>query len=373
MQRIESDDLMQPMDRAAIRSRRSGIALALALALAAVLSSQMIERGGLLGERLALSPVLCAILLGALWRNTVGLDSRWLPGLDWVMRALLRAGIALVGLRLVWDSAGSTLLIALPVVIACILTAIVTSILVCRMFRLSQPLSLLLAAGTAVCGCTAVAALAPATRAQPAETSVALGCVVIVGCAGMVCYPWLAHLVFQGDAQAAGIFLGTAIHDTSQVLGAAVMYAQQFDAEQAAPVAALTKLIRNLSLLLLVPLFAVMSHTSAGDATGDTASRRALVLPGFLIWFVALAVARTLGDASFAQSSFAKLWSQLIGIGLTASELLLVCGMTAIGLSVSFKELHRLGVFATLAALIVALAVAACSLGMTVAMQHLQP
>jgi uncharacterized integral membrane protein (TIGR00698 family) len=302
----------------------------------------------------------------------MGLNSQWLPGLDWVMHTLLRTGIALVGLRLTWDGAGATVFIALPVVVACILTALGTSIVICRALGVSQPLSMLLAAGTAVCGCTAVVALTPITRAQPAETSIALGCVVIVGSMGMLSYPWLAHFIFGDDARAAGIFLGTAIHDTSQVIGAAMLYAQQFGLEQTAPVAALTKLLRNLSLLLLVPLFALMSRAAASDTATATQPSRAHVLPGFLIGFLVLAMTRTLGDAAFSDSSVSGLWSGAIALALTCSELLLVCGMTAVGLSVSIKELHRLGAAPAVAACVVALAVAMCSLVLTMTMQQLR-
>jgi len=67
---------------------------------------------------------------------------------------------------------------------------------------------------------------------------------------------------------------------------------------------------------------------------------------------------------------FAAAWSQIVAVGLGASDLFLVCGMTAIGLSVSLADLRGVGSKALLAALIVAVSVCACSLGMTLAMQH---
>ena len=69
--------------------------------------------------------------------------------------------------------------------------------------------------------------------------------------------------------------------------------------------------------------------------------------------------------------TFAAAWSQIVAIGLGASDLFLVCGMTAIGLSVSLADLRGVGSKALLAALIVAVSVCACSLGMTLAMQRL--
>jgi len=89
----------------------------------------------------------------------------------------------------------------------------------------------------------------------------------------MLLYPWLADLVFHGNARAAGVFLGTSIHDTSQVIGAALIYAQQFGVPDAVPVAGFTKLLRNLSMLALIPL-AAWSAERADDRDSRPAGAR---------------------------------------------------------------------------------------------------
>jgi uncharacterized membrane protein YadS len=191
---------------------------------------------------------------------------------------------------------------------------------------------------------------------------VALTCVVVLGSAGMLFYPWLADALFRGNHAAAGMFLGTAIHDTSQVMGAAMIYAQQFAAPDAVPIAGFTKLLRNLSMLVLIPL-AAMSTRSAATGT-DVATEIPLrkALPGFLVAFVLLAMLRTAGDALFTGTSAAQSWSAVISTALAASDLLLVCGMTAIGLGVSLREVRTLGWRAFLTAAAVALAVCCASL-----------
>jgi uncharacterized membrane protein YadS len=79
---------------------------------------------------------------------------------------------------------------------------------------------------------------------------------------------------------------------------------------------------------------------------------------------------RTGGDAMFAGGEFASAWSQIIAVGVGASDLFLVCGMTAIGLSVSLADLRGVGSKALMAALIVAATVCGCSLLMTLLMQR---
>lgn len=347
---------------AAWRAAANGILLAIALAAVAEVASRAFRDWLNPDGPSPVSPVLCAVLLGVAWRNTVGLRPGFLPGLQWITNNLLRLGIALVGLRLSLSGLASTATVALPVVLACITTAVVVSVAVGKLLGLSQPLCLLLAAGTAVCGCTAICAVTPVVKAQAVDTGLALTCVVVLGCTGMLLYPWLAHTIFGSATSAAGVFLGTSIHDTSQVMGASLIYAQQFNASDAVAVAGFTKLLRNLSLLILVPLFAMWTGNAGG---GQTKLTRAQVLPLFLISFVLLAVLRTAGDGFTAGTSMAHAWSQVVSLGVSASDMFLVCGMTAVGLNVSLADLRGVGSRALAAALMVAASVCACSLALT--------
>lgn len=348
------------------RTLANGALLAIALASVAFFASWAVRDWLNPNGPSPVSPVLCAVLLGVVWRNTIGLSAGFVPGLQWITNNLLRLGIALVGLRLSLSGLASTASMALPVVVGCITTAIVVSLAVGKAFGLSQQLRLLLAAGTAVCGCTAICAVTPVVKARAVESGLALTCVVVLGCTGMLLYPWLAHTVFGNATHAAGVFLGTSIHDTSQVMGASLIYAQQFDASDAVPVAGFTKLLRNLSLLILVPLFAMWTGNSGGT---DAKVKRSQVLPAFLIFFVLLALLRTAGDSVTAGTAMSQGWTQLITVGLGASDLFLVCGMTAVGLNVSLADLRGIGSRALGAALIVAFAVCACSLTLTYVVQ----
>ena len=363
-----------------------GLAVAILLALLAQALATRLAHGSTALPPMPLSPIMVAVLVGLLWRNTLGVTDRVLPGLQWITHSLLRVGIALVGLRLALHGIGALVLTALPVVLGCITVAITVALLVGR--RLSPPLRILLAAGTAICGCTAVVALSPVVRARPLETGLALTCVVVLGATGMLLYPWLAQALFHSNVQAAGIFLGTAIHDTSQVVGASLIYAQQFAAPDVVPIAGFTKLLRNLSMLVLIPLAAAwIRHQGEQLAEEESGAPRALpqgtglqrsqVLPTFLIWFLALALARNLGDhllaAEPAHSSLAwsHAWAQSLSLAATLSDLFLVCGMTAVGLSVALPDLRQIGTRALAMAVIVALSVAVTSLTLTYALMRL--
>jgi uncharacterized integral membrane protein (TIGR00698 family) len=348
----------------------AGIVLSLALAGTAKLGAAVASELGP-GQSIPVSAIVLAVLLGIVFRNTFGLSSRFEPGVQLVAQRVLRVGIALVGLRLTLAGMAAVGPVAIAVAVACLLTALATATLVGRLLGLPRAFSQLLALGTAVCGCTAVAAAAPVLRARPADTGVALTCVVVLGSVGMLFYPWLADAFFHGHPAAAGMFLGTAIHDTSQVMGAAMIYAQQFAVPDAVPVAGFTKLLRNLSMLVLIPLAAMSMRGRGSVAEGATAVPLRKALPGFLVAFVLLAMLRTAGDAVFTDTAAAAAWANVITAGLATSDLLLVCGMTAIGLGVSLREVRTLGWRAFLAAAIVALAVVCASVLAVSRLTHL--
>jgi uncharacterized integral membrane protein (TIGR00698 family) len=361
---------------ASLRQAAPGIAVAVALALVARAIADALAHGAAGLPKLPLSPVMCAVVLGMLWRNTLGVPGWATNGLKWAMHQLLRTGIALVGLRLTLSGASSIALTALPVALTCLTVALLAGWGLARLFGVGPRLGALLAIGTAVCGCTAVVAMSPVIKARHAETAFAVTCVVLFGCAAMLCYPWVAGHFFAASPVHAGIFLGTAIHDTSQVIGAALMYSQQAQAPAALAAASVAKLLRNLSIAVLVPLAAWLArrHEARGGAD-DTAvethhglAPHPQLVPMFVVAFLAFIVVRTAGDTLLGEGS--ALWQAVVHTGYTASDLFLTCGMTAVGLSVSFADMWRIGWRPLAAGLVVASLVGACSLTLTLTLLH---
>jgi len=353
-----------------------GVLIAVALALLARGMADALAQGALGLPRFPLSPVMCAVVLGMLWRNTLGVPAWAGQGLKWAMHQLLRCGIALVGLRLTLLGATAIAATALPVALTCLLFALGTGLALARLLNVPRRLGLLLAIGTAVCGATAVVAMSPVIRARHAETAFAVTCVVLFGCGAMLCYPWVAGHFFAAAPRHAGIFLGTAIHDTSQVVGAALMYSQQAHQPEALAAASVAKLLRNLSIALLIPVAAWLTQRhdarTPAEASGPDAaeapqaaglSGHVRLVPMFVLGFVACIIVRTAGDTLLPAGS--ALWPALIHTGYTTSDLFLTCGMTAVGLSVSFTDMWRIGWRPLAAGFAVATLVGGCSLALT--------
>ena len=142
-----------------------------------------------------------------------------------------------------------------------VLAAIATGLLFVTWFnsKLGLPprLGTLIAAGTSICGVTAIVSTAPAIEADEREVAYAVANVVAFGLFGMLAYPYLAHALL-GSSETIGLFLGTAVHDTSQVVGAALTYKQVYGDDVVLRVATVTKLTRNIFLAAVIPLLTWM-------------------------------------------------------------------------------------------------------------------
>ncbi|MEX2149635.1 MAG: putative sulfate exporter family transporter [Steroidobacteraceae bacterium] len=332
-----------------------GLAFAVALALAAKLLYYATGS--------AVSPVLCAIVLGILWRNTAGIGGWAEPGLEFAGRTLLRIGIALIGLRLTLLVLADVSVAALPVVLASVTAALVAALGLGRLLGVGNGMRTLLAVGTAICGCTAIIAVAPSINARKAEIGIALTCVVVFGSIAMMAYPWLAAAVFGYEALPVGMFLGASIHDTSQVVGASLIYAEHYGVPDTVAIAGLTKFLRTLGLLVLVPAAGWWAaRGAAASVTGATHGIARRAVPAFVLFFVGFVILRTIGDYYAADGMPA--WQALLELAQVTSEWLLLIGMAAVGLGVTFSHLREAGWRPIALSFLAALATGATALGM---------
>ena len=319
----------------------------------------LLERAGRLAPGLALTagiaalasaaplgPILLAILLGLALRNAIGLPPAYLAGVRLAAGPILRVGVALLGIRLSLRTLAGLGLAAVPVVVSCIAAALLLAACMTRAFGLPRRLGLLVAVGTAICGNTAIAAVAPVIGADEDETSYAVGTITLFGLIALCIHPFVARALFDGDARLAGVFLGTAIHDTAQVAGAGLFYAQHYGAPVALDTATLTKLVRNLFMVAVIPLIALLHRGPGPRARATSLWPLHRLLPAFVAGFVALTLVRTLGDRAVEGSGGfldSASWTAAVRLASAASTACLAVAMAAIGLSTRLDRLRRLG------------------------------
>ena len=341
-----------------------GLALALLLALMGRELASWIGTSVLGFESSPVSPILVAILVGLLIRNTIGLPAIYELGLQLCLKRILRIGVALLGIRLSLASAGSIGLSALPIIVVCIATALLLVDWAGRMFGLPRRLALLIGVGTAICGNTAIVATGPVIGASEDEMSYAVGTITVFGLLALISYPFLAHGLFDGENLHAGLFLGTAIHDTAQVAGAGLLYAQQYAAPEVLDTATVTKLVRNLFMVAVIPLLAVLNRREEGDEASAKRPGVMELVPLFVFGFIAMAALRSigdLGDAPFGGMLEPATWEAIIRHTGTLSAWCLTVAMASVGLGTHLRRMRGLGLRPLAVGLVAALVVGAVS------------
>lgn len=325
-----------------------GLALALLLAMGGGVVARWVGQELLGYDKSPLSPILVAVVLGLLVRNVLGLPDVYEKGLRLCVVRVLRAGIVLLGIGMSLAAVGSIGLLGLPIILACITVALVAVTWINNTLGLPRRLGSLIAVGTSICGVSAIVATAPVIDADDDETSYAVATIALFGMIALFLYPFLAHVVFADQPKLAGMFLGTAIHDTSQVAGAALTYQQQYSAPVALNSAVVTKLARNLCMIGVIPLMGMLYHRgreSDGRAKGAKPGWQSMV-PLFVVAFLAMTLLRTVGDLSdrpFGILSNAQ-WQSVIGYCKSAAEWCLAIAMAAVGLGTSLQRLRKLGI-----------------------------
>jgi uncharacterized integral membrane protein (TIGR00698 family) len=277
---------------------------------------------------------------------------------------VLRVGIVLLGLRLSLAAAIGLGLHALPVVLICITSALLLVTLASRAMAMSPQLAALIAVGTSICGVTAIVATAPVIRAREAEVSYAVACIALFGLIAMLVQPMIAQAFFAARPQLAGVFLGTAVHDTSQVVGAGLIYQDQYSAAGVLEAATVTKLVRNLMMAAVIPLVALLYQSEARQESGAATQCRPPVVPGFVLWFIAMCALRSavdFGEPALGTTAM-NLWHSAVGGAQKLSELCLTVAMAAVGLQTRVSAFRQIGFRPLLLAMLTATVVGAVSL-----------
>ncbi len=324
----------------------AGIGLALLVSISATFAADWFGVAVLGFAKSPVSAIMMAIVIGMLIANVLRLPESLQPGLRFCASTVLRIGIMFLGIRLSLTGAGQFTLIALPFVVAAIVIGLVTVGFLGRQMSLTKQLSGLIAVGTSICGCTAIVATAPLIKANESEVSYAVACVTVFGLAAMFFYPFLAHEVFATQPELAGLFLGTSIHETAQVAGAGLMYEAQFDSPETLDIATVTKLVRNLSMIAVIPLVGILYGTPERDDGESTRINYLKMVPWFIVGFALMSALRTVGDIGDKPFGLleASQWNSCVAVIQNAAEQCLLLAMAAIGLTSMVAGIVKIGV-----------------------------
>lgn len=277
-----------------------------------------------------LEPVVVAVIMGLLIGNLVSLAPSVRPGLEFSARRLLAYGVVLLGARLDFFSLLRVGAVGLSASVAVVISCAIFFYLFGSAFKLSREQSLLLAAGTAICGGTAIMAIAPIIRAKSHDVVIGVATVTLLGLFCMLGLPWIAQALGMGQWQF-GIWAGLTIHQTPQAIAAGLSYGSE-----AAEIATVIKLSR---VCMLAPFALVLALSLPSDNQPVNWRRILKFVPSFVVGFLLMALARTFGllpdisvnwprfPAGEATASFG-----LQPLFVTISSCLLAMSMAAVGL-----------------------------------------
>jgi uncharacterized integral membrane protein (TIGR00698 family) len=288
-----------------------------------------------------ISTVMIAILLGIIMGNAFTPRPGQMIGLDFTQKYILKLGIIFLGIRLSFGEFLKFGTVAIPLIIVCILSVLVLIKLLIKKVPISSKMSYLIAIGTSVCGATAIVATAPIIDAKKTEVAYAIANITLFGVMAMLIYPYFAEWYFYGEPLKAGLFLGTAIHETSQVAAAGLIYDQQFNSPETLNVATVTKLIRNTFLVIMVPLFGFLYNRSK---TKNKNYSIFSIFPYFVLGFIGMIIFRNIGDQIFTLNGGSyEVWKSFINIVKILATVFLTMAMAAVGISINLSELREMG------------------------------
>tara|TARA_Y100001970_G_scaffold233905_1_gene291864 strand:- start:4218 stop:5306 length:1089 start_codon:yes stop_codon:yes gene_type:complete len=312
-------------------------------------------------EKSPISTVLIAILLGILIGNAFTPRPGFISGLEFTQNYILKLGIIFLGIRLSFEELIKFGSIAIPIVLICISSVLILVKILNKKFKISSKMSYLIAIGTSVCGATAIVATAPVVNAKKTEVAYAIANITLFGIIAMLLYPYFAQFYFEGNYLFSGIFLGTSIHETSQVVAAGLIYDQQFNSPETLDVATVTKLIRNTCLVVLIPLFAFLYNRGEIKENDYSIIN---IFPIFVIGFLGMIFVRNIGDQIFINNpDYSENWLFYIKIIKFLATTFLTMAMVAVGLSINLLELKDMGYKPFLVGLIAAVTVGLVCIG----------
>ena len=301
-----------------VARHQQGVVAALIVAMAALFLSATYQ-----------APVMLFALLLGMSANFLYDQESCQAGIDLCATSLLRLGVALLGINIFLEDVQSIGWQSLLLVVATLFATILFGGVMSRWLRLDRRLGYLSGGAVAICGISAALTLSSVMRKDrelEKFTTLVVCLVATFGAIAMVAYPLLVGW-FELSTEAAGVFLGGAIHDVSHVVGAG------FAVSEPVGIAAMTvKMVRVAMLVPVAWLFLWFFNRSAAVANDVDAPRSARV-PVFLLAFVGLALLNNV------LSIPAPISDSLASV----SRYCFVLAIVALGIKTSFRSLLEIG------------------------------
>ena len=294
-----------------------GIALTFGIALTALL----FQRASGIA---ALSPLIVSIVIGMAVRNTVGTPAAVRPGITFSLKRILRFAIVLLGLQLTLAEIGRIGGTGFAIIVATLIATFFFTKMVGRLMGVDRKLAELIAAGTSICGASAVIATNTVTRGSDEDVAYAVACVTVFGSLSMILFPFLASAMAL-DPTSYGLWVGATIHEVAQVVAAAFQ-----GGDQAGQIGTIAKLSR---VILLAPLILSLGFLAVRRAAPGTDNEASAPVPWFVFGFLALVVV----------NSLITIPPEVQSVIVAVTAFLLSAALASMGLETDIRKLRAKG------------------------------
>ncbi|WMJ84758.1 YeiH family protein [Oscillospiraceae bacterium LTW-04] len=314
----------------------SGITITAALAVVAILCSRMIPYD-------LISPGVFAMLIGMALFPFIKKSGVPADGLTFVSKKVLKGSIVLMGVTLSFAQVINVGKYSLIVMVFTLSSAFFFGNLFGKLFRMNWKLSNLIAAGTGICGGSAIAAISPTIDADDSDIAYAISATFLFDIAMVVLFP-IAGRYFGMSDMGFGLWTGTAVNDTSSVVAAGYAFS-----DIAGQYATVVKLTRTLSIVPIVMIFAYINQRIKATESGISGSHVNVsvkkIFPWFILLFLGMVLLRSVADTiAVSGGLFSTVQiSTIAGTVSKISKFAMVMALGAIGLKTDFRNLAKSG------------------------------
>lgn len=268
------------------------------------------------------SPMILAVVAGMIYSNVLGTPAHAKAGIAFSQRRLLRFAIVLLGFQLTLGQVVSIGAGGVGIVALTLGATFVFTITLGRLIGVDAKLAQLIAAGTSICGASAIVATNIVTDARDEDVTYAVASITLFGTVAMLGFPLLAP-VLGLDQHAFGLWAGASIHEVAQVIGAGFQ-----NGTQSGEIATVAKLTRVAMLAPMVIALGLMARRKSSD---QSAARPPMP------WFVAAFV------AVVALNSLVAVPAEVKSAMALATTIMLTMGLAAMGLQADISQLRSRG------------------------------
>lgn len=276
-----------------------------------------------------ISGSVLALLLGIFLNTAAAKTTALSPGIKLVSKQVLRLAIVLMGLTMSFSQVIEVGRYSLFVMFFTLLTAFGGGYLLGKLFHMNWKLTSLISAGTGICGGSAIAAIAPTIHAKDSDIAYAISATFLFDVVMVILFPIAGRYLGMSD-MGYGLWVGTAVNDTSSVVAAGYTFS-----DAAGAYSVIVKLTRTLSIIPIVLIFSLIyARTNGNKQNGKAENVNILhIFPFFILLFLIMVAIKSSGIISDGISSKVSV----------ISKFCMVMALGAIGLKTNFKEMSHSG------------------------------